>query len=1135
MRSSRQWPNASARKRRIRPHSAIISARKDQNPKAKKRKRDKSKIVRGKEVSISESASAGQVIYGEMKVGGVYTFIETSADSHATLQTGSGNSTVMLRARTAGTIGNAISIQFTVSGTNPTNIIIVNGNAIVIQLKSTSGTSTATADDVISTIRNTTASDGLVDCGRGDGNGTGIVLAQAATNLTGGGGTWLHQVITFACHEIDSVQKLYLDNREVTFGHVSDSRWGTGIWDYKAFMAVNLGSDSQTVQPDLTAQLPTRWTSDHRQRGCAHAYIITIWDQNLFAEGGIPEAAFLVRGVKPYDPRIPGYAYSNNAALVIADYLANSKFGLGVPFADIDSATLITAANDCDTLGYTINGVFDSSATPGEILEEMSAAMGGGDIIFQAGKWYIYPAKWRASSKTLSESDLRHPMEVSTSVSRSDIFNAIRGTFVNPNADYTETDFPPQTNATYQATDGVQLWEDLSLTFVTSHIRAQQIAKIELERVRQGISVLYPMHLGGLELQVSDTVQVNNTRLGWTNKLFEVRDIVIELDTDGTMTCVLNLRETASAVFDWSDGQATALDVSPNTTLPSPSDVTAPQNVQLFSGTSELYFRIDGTVFSRLRVQWDATTNIYVREGGYFEIQFKPSSSATYSQTFFINGDQTFHHILDVQDGISYDVRMRAVNSLGYRSDWVSVAGHVVVGKTAPPSNITNFTATVSDLGIEFNWSAISDIDVDLYEIRRGSSWAAGEVVVRARADATTFLYRYFYPGTNEFRIKAIDTSGNYSSSDTLRTLALTGPGPARNLNVTSVGFNILVDWDEPLPSSLSIIAYKVYVGATFNSASLLGSTAGTFFSYIESTAGYYTYWIVPVDAGGNVGSPASLTFYAQPPDNFYLEDSVSVFTSGTLISQEFAIQGGGVEAPLESSQKVFAPLGVGTQGGALRPLAYEDSTETWAEWFDNAGFETLQEFIDAGYDCPLSPNPFWPAHIEYKYDFGAVLPNTLLRWLYVIESFEGPCTVTPTLSVSSDDVSYTDYPGTSEISAAAFRYVKFRLDFQAENDSAFVAVSDSVAYLQLQLDDETFQKSVFSADAGGTTVNFVKNWLYVVDIQVTPVGTTFASAVADFAGGANPTSFKVLLYNSAGTRINGTVNIRIRGALDIT
>lgn len=881
-------------KRRIRPYNAIISARRDQNPKAKKRKKDRAKVVKGKEVSISESASAGQVIYGQMRVGGVYTFIETNADSHAGLVTGSGNSSVAFSARMSGTFGNGISITYTVSGTNPTNIITVNGLAISIQLKSSSGNSTATADDVISTIRNTAAADALVSVGRGDGNGTGIVSAQSATNLTGGGGTWLHQVITLACHEIDSVQKLYLDNREVTFGHPSDSRWGSGTWNYKVFMAVNLGSDSQEAQPDLVAQLPTKWTTDHRQRGCAHVYIITIWDQNLFAEGGIPEASFLVRGIKPYDPRIPGYAYSNNAALVIADYLSNPKFGLGVTYSDIDSATLITAANDCDSLGYTINGVFDSDSTPGEILEDMSAAIGGGDIVMQGGKWYIYPAKWRASSKSLSESDLRRPMEVSTSVSRSDIFNAVRGTFVNPDANYSETDFPPQTNATYQAADGVQLWEDLALTFVTNHVRAQQIAKIELERVRQGISVLYPMHLGGLELQVSDTVQITNARLGWSAKAFEVRDIIIEIDSDGAMFCVLNLRETASAVFDWNDGQATTLDVSPNTTLPDPSDVEAPQNVQLFSGTSELYFRVDGTVFSRLRVQWDATGNIYVQEGGYFEIQYKQSSSSTYSQTFFINGDQTFHHILDVQDGVSYDVRIRAVNSLGYKSAWVSVNNHVVTGKTAPPSNVTSFNATISDLGIEFTWEAIADIDVDQYEIRRGATWAGGIVVVRARADATTFLYRFFSAGSYNFHIKAIDTSGNYSQTEATRPILLIGPNQPRNVNVTTAGFTILIDWDDPLPSSFSVVAYKVYIGSTFESATLLGSTGGTFFTYLETISGYYTYWIVAVDAGGNTSAPVSVTFYVQSPDTFYLDDSVSVLQLVRLFRKNSQLLGEG-------------------------------------------------------------------------------------------------------------------------------------------------------------------------------------------------------------------------------------------------
>lgn len=36
-------------------------------------------------------------------------------------------------------------------------------------------------------------------------------------------------------------------------------------------------------------------------------------------------------------------------------------------------------------------------------------------------------------------------------------------------------------------------------------------------------------------------------------------------------------------------------------------------------------------------------------------------------------------------NGISYDVRVRAVNNIGWSSDWAIVSGHVVIGRTTPP------------------------------------------------------------------------------------------------------------------------------------------------------------------------------------------------------------------------------------------------------------------------------------------------------------------------------------------------------------------------------------------------------------------------------------------------------------------
>ena len=102
------------------------------------------------------------------------------------LTTGDGDSQIVWTARTPGTAGNAVSVRILVSGTNGSIIVSVVGNAITVQVKSTSGTAQSTANQVISAIQGNAPANALVRVNKGTGDGTGIVQQEAVTSLTGG-------------------------------------------------------------------------------------------------------------------------------------------------------------------------------------------------------------------------------------------------------------------------------------------------------------------------------------------------------------------------------------------------------------------------------------------------------------------------------------------------------------------------------------------------------------------------------------------------------------------------------------------------------------------------------------------------------------------------------------------------------------------------------------------------------------------------------------------------------------------------------------------------------------------------------------------------------------------------------------
>ncbi len=70
-----------------------------------------------------------------------------------------------------------------------------------------------------------------------------------------------------------------------------------------------------------------------------------------------------------------------------------------------------------------------------------------------------------------------------------------------------------------------------------------------------------------------------------------------------------------------------------------------------------------------------------------------------------------------VDDGVTYDIRLRAVSGLGRTSDWASTT-HVVVGKTEPPSDVAGFAVNVLGDTAHLSWDAVPDLDLAHYRIK---------------------------------------------------------------------------------------------------------------------------------------------------------------------------------------------------------------------------------------------------------------------------------------------------------------------------------------------------------------------------------------------------------------------------------
>lgn len=606
----------------------------------------------------------------------------------------------------------------------------------------------------------------------------GVMVFMHATNSD----THLHIIQTIAGHEVEEIGDIYLNDELVP---LDGSGEATGKYAGYVRIKKHLGSTTQTADSDLTTEASSKWTANHRLQGTAYIYIRLIGNSDLFANG-LPNFSAVVKGKNDiYDPRGPTTGWTDNAALCQIDYLTNTKYGIGADYATrIDETALIAAANVCDeavTLAaggtearYTMNGSFDSAERPVETIGEMLSSMDG-KLVFSGGKWSVIAGAYTAPTVTLDEDDARGAIKVVPRISRRDLFNAVKGVYTSPDNQWQPADFPAVTNSTYETQDNSErIWRDISLPYTTSPSMAQRIAKIELEKSRQQIVVSFPAKLNALKLRAGDTVSLTLTRFGWTAKVFEVInwqfDVYKDAQGEQALGVALTLRETASAVYDWNSGNETAVDPAPDTDLPDAFTVGAPGGLTAASGTEHLLATGDGGITSRIYVSWTALESVFVTE---YEVEAKKSTDSEYAPAAIVRSGTTAY-VSPAEDAVNYDIRVRAVNSIGVRGAWSYVLAHTVVGKTAAPAEPDTFTISrLADGTRRYAWS-LTVVPADVrsgggYKIRyksgATSDWSAMTDLHTGMLLASPFESNELAAGTYTWAIKTIDSSGNESTA----------------------------------------------------------------------------------------------------------------------------------------------------------------------------------------------------------------------------------------------------------------------------------------------------------------------------------------------------------------------------------
>jgi hypothetical protein len=703
--------------------------------------------------------------------------------------------------------------------------------------------------------------------------GTRVFMETSGTD-----NTYLYMAIVMSEGEINDITEIRIDDKPVTFA--SSFADGTAVEvdssdanfykDSESLIRVepHYGTDGQSASTLLSTL--DNWGTNHKLSGLCYLAIRFKWNQDAFT--GIPKVQAKIQGkkVRTFNASLveQSATYETNPAWCLLDYLTDTRYGKGLQDSEIDLQSFYDASVICETQVtpysggsdiniFDINTALDTSKT---IIENVRELLKGcrGYLPYNAGKYNLIIETTGTANITLTEDDIIGGYSLSTPP-KNERYNRVIVGFVDPDRNYqvNETQFPPvddsglpsaDQHATMKAEDGGFLLEGrFNFTTLTNQYQAEEMAEVILRRSREALSLGLNINFNAYDLSIGEIVNITHSSMGFSAKPFRVIGITFNQD----FTIGLSLVEHQDNHYQWSEkGQVPTV---PTTNLPNPFNIQPPASLTL----DDTLIEYNQTPLVALDITIGASTDNFV---DYYQVEYKLSTDSDY--IIHTQGTGLTHRVLNVKEQAVYDVRVKAVNSLGVSSTYIS-AQRTIIGSTEPPSDVTDFSCNIIGQEAHLNWEQIPDVDLSHYQIRystltSGAEWQNSVSLIEKVSRPATSIS---VPArTGSFLIKAIDKLNNYSVNATVIAT-----------NISSIGnFNAVTTQSE----------HPTFSGTKTN----LTLENDTLKLTDLSQDGTYLF-SAPIDIGGIYTSrvTASITQFAENPTELFDDGrGFSLFDSAT-------------------------------------------------------------------------------------------------------------------------------------------------------------------------------------------------------------------------------------------------------------
>ena len=536
---------------------------------------------------------------------------------------------------------------------------------------------------------------------------------------------------------------MYIKNYNGSDDQLADD--GEYEYDSYAFTYGNLNTDSPN----------TSWTPEHRLRGVAHVDIHYSSPQNVNATK-FPKLAFKVSGL---------LSGSTNPAVILKDYLTNTRYGCSVPVAEIDTSSFTTAEAVCDQTNSGIkrhecNVILDSQKSLIDNIKIILSSCNG-QLHWIDGKYKMHIDDVYTGSNVFDfeEKHIIGGLRI-IGESKSGRANQFKAKFTNPNTwKSDEVSWPDSADDDYSTflteDNEVPLKKEISLQSVTNWHQARFIAQQACLLSRNSLGFAFTATSEALDVVVGDIVSITHSTPAWSAKQFIVRSVGI--NNDGTVS--LSGVEYQAATYTWNQAEAPA--IVADTTLPDPTTITAPLDLSI----EETSYSSIASGGKRVRVtlNWSEKTEFY--NSGYdYQFQdvtstaddpWKGSGGTTESNSAVMN---------DFETGI-FDFRVRAINALGVKSDWTYLNNQIIEGITTNPEDVTGLNVNNHGSNAVISWDEPADsTDIDHIAIgvlQDGSTeWDDAEIIATVGSGTTTAVVPVIQ---GNYVAKWVSSAGNES------------------------------------------------------------------------------------------------------------------------------------------------------------------------------------------------------------------------------------------------------------------------------------------------------------------------------------------------------------------------------------